>query len=149
MIAEAEHIVPVGMVPPDAVKTPGVLVEHLLGRGHVMDAREIIARRVAREIRHGTLVNLGISLPRLAANYVPEEIGAFFQAENRVIGLGARPRGGMEEASLTDAGGGFVTAVPGAASIDSAMSFGLIRDGHLDRTVPGGLQVDACWRLAN
>ena len=99
--------------------------------------KEIIARRVAREIRPGMLVNLGIGLPSLVANYLPPNAGVFFQAENGVIGLGARPPEGMEEVNLTDAGGGFVTAVPGAASIDSAMSFGLIRGGHLDMTVLG------------
>lgn len=114
-----------------------------------MDAKELIARRVAREIRPGMLVNLGIGLPSLVANFVPASAGVFFQAENGVIGLGARPPEGMEEPHLTDAGGGFVSAVPGAASIDSAMSFGLIRGGHLDMTVLGGLQVDANGRLAN
>ncbi|HEX9859368.1 MAG TPA: 3-oxoacid CoA-transferase subunit B [Paracoccaceae bacterium] len=114
-----------------------------------MDAKEIIARRVAREIRAGMLVNLGIGLPSLVAGYVPREAGVFFQAENGVIGLGARPPEGMEAPDLTDAGGSFVTAVPGAASIDSAMSFGLIRGGHLDMTVLGGLQVDERGYLAN
>lgn len=114
-----------------------------------MDAKELIARRVAREIHPGMLVNLGIGLPSLVATYVPATMGVFFQAENGVIGLGARPPEGMEDPHLTDAGGGFVTAVPGAASIDSAMSFGLIRGGHLDMTVLGGLQVDAQGRLAN
>lgn len=114
-----------------------------------MDAKERVARRVAREIKPGTLVNLGIGLPSMVANYVPASLGVFFQAENGVIGLGARPPEGMEDRHLTDAGGGFVTAVPGAAAIDSAMSFGLIRGGHLDMTVLGGLQVDAEGRLAN
>lgn len=114
-----------------------------------MDAKELIARRVAREIQPGTLVNLGIGLPSLVANFVPATLGVFFQAENGVIGLGARPPEGMEDPHLTDAGGGFVTAVPGAASIDSAMSFGLIRGGHLDVTVLGGLQVDEAGHLAN
>lgn len=114
-----------------------------------MDTKELIARRVAREIHPGMLVNLGIGLPSLVATYVPATMGVFFQAENGVIGLGARPPEGMEDPHLTDAGGGFVTAVPGAASIDSAMSFGLIRGGHLDMTVLGGLQVDAQGRLAN
>ena len=114
-----------------------------------IDPKEIIARRVAREIRPGMLVNLGIGLPSLVANYLPPDAGVFFQAENGVIGLGARPPEGMEEVNLTDAGGGFVTAVPGAASIDSAMSFGLIRGGHLDMTVLGGLQVDERGYLAN
>lgn len=114
-----------------------------------MEAKELIARRVAREIRPGMLVNLGIGLPSLVASFVPADSGVFFQAENGVIGLGARPPEGMEDPHLTDAGGGFVTAVPGAASIDSAMSFGLIRGGHLDVTVLGGLQVDEHGHLAN
>lgn len=114
-----------------------------------MDPKEIIARRVAGEIHPGMLVNLGIGLPSLVANFLPRDSGVFFQAENGVIGLGARPPEGMEDPFLTDAGGGFVTAVPGAASIDSAMSFGLIRGGHLDMTVLGGLQVDERGYLAN
>ncbi|WEF24784.1 3-oxoacid CoA-transferase subunit B [Paracoccus sp. S3-43] len=114
-----------------------------------MDAKELIARRVALEIKPGMLVNLGIGLPSLVANYVPAEAGVYFQAENGIIGLGARPPEGMEHADLTDAGGGFVTAVPGAATIDSAISFGLIRGGHLDVTVLGGLQVDELGHLAN
>lgn len=114
-----------------------------------MEAKEVIARRVAQEIRPGMLVNLGIGLPSLVANHLPRDSGVFFQAENGVIGLGARPPEGMEDASLTDAGGGFVTAVPGAASIDSAMSFGIIRGGHLHMTVLGGLQVDERGYLAN
>lgn len=114
-----------------------------------MDPKVVIARRVAGLIQPGWLVNLGIGLPSMVANYVPAEKQVYFQAENGVIGLGARPPEGMEDASLTDAGGGFVTAVPGAASIDSAMSFGLIRGGHLDMTVLGGLQVDEKGRLAN
>ncbi len=114
-----------------------------------MDAKELIARRVAQEIQPGMLVNLGIGLPSLVAGFVPSEKGVFFQAENGVIGLAARPPEGMEDPHLTDAGGSFVSAVPGAASIDSAMSFGLIRGGHLDITVLGGLQVDASGQLAN
>ncbi|MGP1357211.1 3-oxoacid CoA-transferase subunit B, partial [Roseicyclus sp.] len=114
-----------------------------------MDPKERIARRVAREIGPGMLVNLGIGLPSMVANHVPADRGVFFQAENGVIGLGARPPEGMEDKDLTDAGGGFVTAVPGAASIDSAISFGLIRGGHLDMTVLGGLEVDEKGHLAN
>jgi len=114
-----------------------------------MDAKEIIARRVALEVREGMLVNLGIGLPSMVADHLPTGVNVYFQAENGVIGLGARPPEGMEDRDLTDAGGGFVTAVPGAASIDSAMSFGLIRGGHLDMTVLGGLQVDERGYLAN
>jgi len=114
-----------------------------------MDSKQLIAKRVAREIRPGMLVNLGVGLPSMIANFVPAHLGVFFQAENGVIGLGARPPEGMQDKHLTDAGGGFVTAVPGAASIDSAMSFGLIRGGHLDMTVLGGLQINAFGQLAN
>lgn len=114
-----------------------------------MTPKERIARRVAQEIAPGTLVNLGIGLPSLVASYVSAQAGVFFQSENGVIGLGARPPEGMEDPDLTDAGGGFVTAVPGAAAIDSAMSFGLIRGGHIDLTVLGGLQVDETGLLAN
>lgn len=114
-----------------------------------MDAKVRIARRVAQEIHPGMLVNLGIGLPSLVAGYVPADSGVFFQAENGVIGLGARPPEGMADPHLTDAGGGFVTAVPGAASLDSAMSFGLIRGGHVDLTVLGGLEVDEAGQLAN
>ena len=114
-----------------------------------MDAQELIARRVAQEIRPGTLVNLGIGLPTQVAHYLPAGADVYLQAENGIIGLGARPPEGMEDQDLTDAGGAFVTAIPGAARIDSTMSFGLIRGGHLDMTVLGGLQVDALGRLAN
>ncbi len=114
-----------------------------------MNPKELIARRVALEIKPQTLVNLGIGLPSMVANYLDKDVDVFFQAENGVIGLGARPPEGMEAEYLTDAGGGFITAVPGAASIDSAMSFGLIRGGHLDMTVLGGLQVDERGYLAN
>jgi acetate CoA/acetoacetate CoA-transferase beta subunit len=114
-----------------------------------LDPKDVIAMRVTQEIRPGMLVNLGIGLPSLVANHLPRDSGVFFQSENGMIGLGARPPEGMEDASLTDAGGGFVTAVPGAATMDSAMSFGIIRGGHLDLTVLGGLQVDERGILAN
>jgi acetate CoA/acetoacetate CoA-transferase beta subunit len=114
-----------------------------------MDAQELIARRVAQEIRPGMLVNLGIGMPTYVANFLPPGLDVYLQAENGIIGLGARPPEGMEDEDLTDAGGGFVTAVPGAARIDSTVSFGLIRGGHLDMTVLGGLQVDARGQLAN
>ncbi len=114
-----------------------------------MEDKDIIAQRVAQEIKPEMLVNLGIGLPSLVANFLPKDVHVFFQAENGVIGLGPRPPEGMEDEDLTDAGGGFVTAMPGAASIDSAMSFALIRGGHLDMTVLGGLQVDERGYLAN
>jgi acetate CoA/acetoacetate CoA-transferase beta subunit len=114
-----------------------------------LTSNEIIARRVAQELRDGMLVNLGIGLPTQVANYLPKDMIVFLQSENGLIGLGARPPEGMEDEDLTDAGGTPVTAIPGAARIDSVFSFGLIRGGHLDMTVLGGLQVDSHGRLAN
>jgi acetate CoA/acetoacetate CoA-transferase beta subunit len=114
-----------------------------------MDAKELIARRVALELHDDTLVNLGIGLPTMVASYVPGAINVHFQSENGIIGFGARPPEGMGAVQLTDAGGSFVSALPGAVAFDSAMSFGLIRGGHLDMTVLGGLQVDERGWLAN
>lgn len=114
-----------------------------------MEPQDIIARRIARELKPGMLVNLGIGIPTLVANHVPEGIHVFFQSENGLIGTGAPPQEGMAHPMLTDAGGRPVTALPGACAFDSAMSFGLIRGGHLDLTVLGGLQVDQSGQLAN
>jgi len=114
-----------------------------------MDATELIVKRVAQELRDGMLVNLGIGMPTQVANHVPAGMTVYFQSENGLIGMGARPPEGMEDPNLTDAGGAFITALPGAVAFDSAFSFGLIRGGHLDMTVLGGLQVDGHGHLAN
>lgn len=114
-----------------------------------MDAQSIIARRVAKELRAGDLVNLGIGIPTLVANYVAPDLKIFFQSENGLIGTGPIPEPGMAHPLLTDAGGHPISALPGASTFDSAMSFGLIRGGHVDVTVLGGLQVDAQGHLAN
>ena len=114
-----------------------------------MDAQTVIAKRIARELRPGMLVNLGIGIPTLVANYVPAGVSVFFQSENGLIGTGPIPEDGMAHPTLTDAGGRPVSALPGACTFDSAMSFGLIRGGHVDMTVLGGLQVDAEGHLAN
>ena len=114
-----------------------------------MNAQDIIAKRIARELKSGMLVNLGIGIPTLVANYLPGGVHVFFQSENGLIGSGPIPEEGMAQERLTDAGGRPITALPGASTFDSAMSFGLIRGGHLDMTVLGGLQVDQEGRLAN
>jgi acetate CoA/acetoacetate CoA-transferase beta subunit len=114
-----------------------------------MDAQTIIARRIARELRTGMLVNLGIGIPTLVANYVPADVHVFFQSENGLIGTGPIPEAGMAHPTLTDAGGRPVTALPGACTFDSAVSFGLIRGGHVDMTVLGALQLDERGMLAN
>jgi acetate CoA/acetoacetate CoA-transferase beta subunit len=95
------------------------------------------------------LVNLGIGIPTQVANYVPAGMHVFFQSENGLIGTGPVAEEGRIQARLTDAGGRPVTALPGASAFDSAMSFGLIRGGHLDMTVLGGLQIDQHGMLAN
>jgi acetate CoA/acetoacetate CoA-transferase beta subunit len=114
-----------------------------------MDPQTIIAKRISQELRSGMLVNLGIGIPTMVANYVPSEVKVFFQSENGLIGTGPIPEEGMGHRLLTDAGGRPVTALPGACTFDSAMSFGLIRGGHVDITVLGALQVDVHGLLAN
>jgi acetate CoA/acetoacetate CoA-transferase beta subunit len=114
-----------------------------------MDPHTIIARRIARELSPGMLVNLGIGIPTRVASFLPAGLPVFFQSENGLIGTGSVPAEGMAHPTLTDAAGHPVTALPGASTFDSAMSFGLIRGGHLDLTVLGGLQVDQAGRLAN
>ena len=113
-----------------------------------MDEKTLIAKRVALELNDGDLVNLGIGLPTLVARYVPADRHVFFQSENGILGMSG-PIAGAENPDLTDAGGNPISALPGAASFDSAMSFGLIRGGHLAVTVLGGLQVDEEGKLAN
>jgi len=114
-----------------------------------MDAQTLIARRIAQELRSGMLVNLGIGIPTLVANHVAAGVHVFFQSENGLIGTGQVPGDGLVQRRLTDAGGRPVSALPGACAFDSAMSFGLIRGGHVDMTVLGGLQVDETGLLAN
>ncbi len=114
-----------------------------------MDAQSIIAKRIANELRPGMLVNLGIGIPTRVANFVPAGIAVFFQSENGLIGTGPIPEDGMAHPALTDAGGRPVMALPGASTFDSAMSFALIRGGHVDMTVLGALQVDGQGLLAN
>jgi acetate CoA/acetoacetate CoA-transferase beta subunit len=114
-----------------------------------MNPQTIIARRIANELSSGMLVNLGIGIPTLVANHLPPGLHVFFQSENGLIGTGSVPEEGMAHPTLTDAAGRPVTALPGACAFDSAMSFGLIRGGHLDITVLGGLQVDQTGQLAN
>jgi acetate CoA/acetoacetate CoA-transferase beta subunit len=114
-----------------------------------MDAQEVIARRIAQELQPGMLVNLGIGIPTQVANYLPPGVEVSFQSENGLIGTAPLALEGMAQGMLTDAAGRPVAALPGACTFDSAMSFGLIRGGHVDVTVLGGLQVDQGGHLAN
>lgn len=111
--------------------------------------REVIVKRVAQEFKNGDVVNLGIGLPTMVANYVPEGMDVTFQSENGFVGLGPAPEKGKEDKDLVNAGGQHVTINPGGAFFDSAMSFSIIRGGHVDITVLGALQVDQNGNLAN
>ncbi|MBL4937441.1 3-oxoacid CoA-transferase subunit B [Clostridium sp. YIM B02515] len=112
-------------------------------------AKVIIAKRVAKELKDGQLVNLGIGLPTLVANYIPEGMDITFQSENGMVGMGAAAVAGAEDLDITNAGGQFVTVLPHGAFFDSSMSFSLIRGGHVDITVLGALEVDEEGNLAN
>jgi len=166
-VAEVEELVEVGELDPDQIHTPGIFVDRIIQGAKYEKriefrtiqgsatakkenpVRELLAKRAAKELRDGYYVNLGIGIPTLVAGYVDPRIHIFFQSENGLIGTGPIPEEGMAHPTLTDAAGHPVSALPGASTFDSAMSFGLIRGGHLDMTVLGGLQVDAKGRLAN
>ena len=111
--------------------------------------REVIARRVALELKDGDVVNLGIGLPTMVPNYLKPGVQVYLQSENGMIGMGPAPETGKEDPYLINAGGGSITAIPGAASFDSATSFAIIRGGHVDVSVLGALQVDENGDLAN
>ena len=111
--------------------------------------QEFIAKRVAQELQDGTLVNLGIGLPTLVANFVPEGRDVTFQSENGFIGVGPVPTEDQLDPCIANAGAMPVTILPGGSFFDSAMSFGIIRGGHVDVTVLGALQVAENGDIAN
>lgn len=113
------------------------------------EINEFIARRVAKELKEGDVVNLGIGMPTMVANYVDGDLNIFFQSENGFIGLGPAPIEGEEDLRIVNAGAQCVTILPGGVFFDSAMSFGIIRGGHVDVTVLGALQVAENGDLAN
>ncbi|MGL4484141.1 MAG: 3-oxoacid CoA-transferase subunit B [Anaerovoracaceae bacterium] len=114
-----------------------------------MDAKAVIAARVAKELHDGDVVNLGIGLPTMVANYIPEGVTIHLQSENGMMGLGPAAEPGKEDVDMINAGAGYVTCLPGGQCFDSATSFSIIRGGHVDETVLGALQVDEKGNLAS
>jgi len=117
--------------------------------GDIKDVKEIIARRVAKELKDGDVVNLGIGLPTMVANYLPEGVEIILQSENGIMGMGPAPEKGKENIDIVNAGAQYVTVKSGAMFFDSAASFGIIRGGHVDATILGALEVDEKGNLSN
>lgn len=166
VIAEVEEIVEVGEIAPEQVHTPGLYVDFLVqatltpedlgssadvrGSAKKVDgARMNMARRALKELRPGDVVNLGIGIPTLVADLITPEMGINLHTENGMLGVGPAPEGGGAMEYPVNAGKIPVTALPGASYFDSADSFGMIRGGHVDAAVMGGLQVDEAGNLAN
>lgn len=114
-----------------------------------MTSEELIARRAAKELRNGEVVNLGIGLPAIVPDYIPAGVNVILQSENGLLGVGPQPEPDQVDKDTADAGGRPVTIAAGGSCFDSAFSFALIRGGHIDKTILGALQVDQHGNVAN
>jgi 3-oxoacid CoA-transferase len=166
-VAEVEELVEVGDLDPDLVHTPGIYVDRIIqGRDYekrvefrttsggaalknYSPIRELMAKRAARELRDGYYVNLGIGIPTLVANFIPDDIDVTLQSENGLLGIGSYPSDDAVDPDLINAGKQTITAIPGSSFFSSADSFAMIRGGHIDLSILGGLEVAENGDLAN